>query len=124
VFERRREEIADTKLEMEEKYKEQLENLELKERTLNDYIAHQWLEIDENLKKERVDLQRKLQLHQHELEMEMEQKQARKARELEDKENELNKNTDFVENELKHEIELNESKIQKILMEKRELQAE
>jgi hypothetical protein len=41
VFERRREEIADTKLEMEEKYKEQLENLELKERTLNDYIAHQ-----------------------------------------------------------------------------------
>jgi hypothetical protein len=39
-------------------------------------------------------------------------------RKLEDKENELNKKTDFVENELKHSIELNESKIQKILLEK------
>jgi uncharacterized protein YoxC len=64
-----------------------------------------------------------LQLHQHELEMEMEQEQTRKERELEDKENELNKKTYFVENELKHAIESNESKIQKILMEKRELQA-
>jgi hypothetical protein len=116
--------LTDAKLGMEEKYKEQLENLERKENTLNDYIAHQRLEIDEHLKKERADMQRKLQLHQHELEMEMEQKQAKKERELEDKENELNKKTDFVENELKHAIELNESKIQKILMEKRELQAE
>jgi hypothetical protein len=116
--------LADTKLEMEEKYKEQLENLECKEQTLNDYIAHQRSEIDEHLKKDRADLQHKLQHHQHELEMEMEQKQARKERELEGKENKLNKKTDFVENELKHAIELNESKIQKILMEKRELQAE
>jgi hypothetical protein len=70
--------LADTKLEMEEKYKEQLENLERMERTFNDYIAHQRLEIDGHLKKECADLQRKMQLRQHELEMEMEQKQARK----------------------------------------------
>jgi hypothetical protein len=43
--------LADTKLEMEEKYKEQLENLERKEIFLNDYIVHQRLEIDEHLKK-------------------------------------------------------------------------
>ncbi|XP_062220088.1 nuclear matrix constituent protein 1a-like [Phragmites australis] len=114
--------LNDTKLEMEEKYKEQLEILEHKEKALNDDIKHKQMENDEFLKGERADLQRKLQLHRHELEMEMEQKQASKERELEDKENTLNKKKDFVENNLRHAIELNESKIQKIILEKQQLQ--
>ncbi|CAD6242715.1 unnamed protein product [Miscanthus lutarioriparius] len=116
--------LNDVKLEMDEKYKDQLESLERKEKALTDDIKHKQMENDEFLKGERADLQRKLQLKQHELEMEMEQKQASKEKELEEKENELNKKMDFVENKLRHAIELNESKIQKILVEKRELQME
>ncbi|TVU28210.1 hypothetical protein EJB05_19719 [Eragrostis curvula] len=116
--------LTATKLEMEEKYKEQQESLERKEKTLNDDIEHQRSQIDEHLKRERDDIERKFQLRRHELEMDMEQKQASKERELEDKENELNKKIDFVENKLRHAIELNESKIQKIISEKRELQTE
>lgn len=116
--------LNDAKFEMEEKYKEQLENLERKERVLNDDIKHKQMENDELLKGERADLQRQLQLHRHELEMEMEQKQASKEKELEDKANELNKKRDFVDNQLRHAIELNESKIQKIISEKKLLEAE
>ena len=116
--------LNDVKLEMDEKYKDQLESLERKEKALTDDIKHKQMENDEFLKGECADLQRKLQLKQHELEMEMEQKQASKEKELEEKENELNKKMDFVENKLRHAIELNESKIQKILVEKRELQME
>jgi len=116
--------LNDAKLEMEERYKEKLENLDRKEKALNDDIKHKQMENDEHLKGERADLQRKLQLHRHELEMEMEQKQASKEKELEAKENELNKKIDFVENKLRHAIELNESKIQKIISEKKQLQME
>ncbi|XP_062222236.1 nuclear matrix constituent protein 1a-like isoform X2 [Phragmites australis] len=116
--------LNDTKLEMEEKFKEQQENLERKEKVLNDDIMHKRMENDEFLKGERADLQRKLQLHLHELEMDMGQKQASKEKELEDKENELNNKMDFVENKLRHAIELNESKIQKILLEKEQLRKE
>jgi hypothetical protein len=116
--------LNDAKLEMEERYKEKLENLDRKEKALNDDIKHKQMENDELLKGERADLKRKLQLHQHELEMELEQKQASKEKELEDKENELNKKMDFVENKLRHAIELNESKIQKIISEKKQLQME
>ncbi|CAD6249767.1 unnamed protein product [Miscanthus lutarioriparius] len=116
--------LNDVKLEMDEKYKDQLESLERKEKALTDDIKHKQMENDEFLKGECADLQRKLQLKQHELEMEMEQKQASKEKELEEKENELNRKMDFVENKLRHAIELNESKIQKILVEKRELQME
>jgi len=116
--------LNDAKLEMEERYKEKLENLDRKEKALNDDIKHKQMENDELLKGERADLQRKLQLHRHELEMEMEQKQASKEKELEAKENELNKKIDFVENKLRHAIELNESKIQKIISEKKQLQME
>jgi hypothetical protein len=116
--------LNDAKFEMEEKYKEQLENLERKERVLNDDIKQKQMENDEFLKGERADLQRQLQLHRHELEMEIEQKQAIKEKELEYKENELNRKIDFVENELKRATELNESKIQKIISEGKQLQAE
>ncbi|RLN09815.1 protein CROWDED NUCLEI 1 [Panicum miliaceum] len=116
--------LNDAKFEMEERYKEKLENLDRKEKALNDDIKQKQMENDELLKGERADLQRKLQLHQHELEMELEQKQASKEKELEDKETELNKKMDFVENKLRHAIELNESKIQKIISEKKQLQME
>uniref|UniRef100_A0A0A8YI90 Uncharacterized protein n=1 Tax=Arundo donax TaxID=35708 RepID=A0A0A8YI90_ARUDO len=109
---------------MEEKYKEQLEILERKEKALNDDIKHKQMENNEFLKRERADLQHKLQLHRHELEMEMEQKRATREKELEDKESALNKKSDFVENKLRHAIELNESKIQKIISEKQHLQIE
>ncbi|KAL5208294.1 hypothetical protein ABZP36_032729 [Zizania latifolia] len=114
--------LKDTEDEMDRKYKEQRENLALKEKALMDNIHHQCLENDELLKIERADLQRNVHLHKHELEMEMEKKQARKERELEEKENELNKKMEFVENELKRASELNESKILKILLEKKQLQ--
>lgn len=116
--------LKDREDELDRKYKEQGENLALKEKSLIDNIDHQRLENEELLKRERADLQRNLQLHRHELEMEMEKKQASKERELEEKENELNRKMDFVENELKRAAELNESKIQKILLEKKQLQKE
>ncbi|CAN6274719.1 unnamed protein product [Urochloa humidicola] len=116
--------LNDAKLEMEEKYKEQMEILDRREKALNDDIKQKQLEVDEFLKGERADLERKLQLQRHELEMEVERKQATKEKELEDKESELNKKINFVENKLRHAIELNESKIQKIISEKKQLQME
>lgn len=113
--------FKDTQDEMDAKYKEQQDNLALKEKALVDDIKHQREEIDEFLKRERADLQRNLQLHRHELEMEMANKLAIKQKELEQKEDELNKKRVFVENELKHAIDLNESKIQKITLEKQQL---
>ncbi|KAE8797363.1 protein CROWDED NUCLEI 1 [Hordeum vulgare] len=113
--------FKDTQDEMDAKYKEQQDSLALKEKALLDDIKHQREEIDEFLKRERADLQRNLQLHRHELEMEMANKLAIKQKELEQKEDELNKRRDFVENELRHAIDLNESKIQKITLEKEQL---
>ncbi|VAI59973.1 unnamed protein product [Triticum turgidum subsp. durum] len=113
--------FKDTQDEMDAKYKEQQDNLALKEKALADDIKHQREEIDEYLKRERADLQRNLQLHRHELEMEIANKVAIKQKELEQKEDELNKKRDFVENELKHAVDLNESKIQKITLEKQQL---
>ncbi|XP_020175625.1 nuclear matrix constituent protein 1a [Aegilops tauschii subsp. strangulata] len=113
--------FKDTQDEMDAKYKEQQDNLALKEKALADDIKHQREEIDEYLKRERADLQRNLQLHRHELEMEIANKLAIKQKELEQKEDELNKKRDFVENELKHAVDLNESKIQKITLEKQQL---
>lgn len=116
--------FRDAQDEMDAKYREQQENLTLKEKALLDDIKHQREEIDEFLKKERGDLERNLQLHRHELEMEMENRLAKKERELEEKETELNKKRDFIEDQLKHAIDLNESKIQKIILEKQQFQRE
>jgi chromosome segregation ATPase len=116
--------FKDAQDEMEAKYRERQENLALKEKALLDDVKHQREEIDEVLKKERADLERNLQLHRHELEMEMENRLAKKEKELEEKENELNKKRDFIEDQLKHAIDLNESKIQKIILEKQQFQRE
>ncbi|KAL6912245.1 hypothetical protein ACP4OV_001050 [Aristida adscensionis] len=116
--------LNDTKLEFEENYKKQQEDLKLKEKALYDDIKHKQTQNEELLKGERADLQSKLERLKHDLEIDMENKLKSREKELEEKAGELSKKMDFVDNKLKHAIELNESKIQNIILEKKQLQME
>uniref|UniRef100_A0ACD6AMT5 Uncharacterized protein n=1 Tax=Avena sativa TaxID=4498 RepID=A0ACD6AMT5_AVESA len=116
--------LKDVELEAGEKYKKQMEDIRLKEEAFMCDIEKQKFQNSQLLEGGRANIQHSFDLHRHKLEIEMEQKQVNKEQELEFKQSELNKKLYLAENEIRSAVELNESKIQKIIFEKKEIEKE
>lgn len=113
--------IKSMEIEIQERCKKEMEEVDLKKAALASEIEHEREQMKELLKRERADSERSLQLHRHNLEMEAERKISQREKELREVEEELRRKVDFQDNQMKHAIETNESKIQKIITEREQL---
>ncbi|KAJ4770379.1 Protein CROWDED NUCLEI 1 [Rhynchospora pubera] len=113
--------IKSMEIDAQDRCKKEEEEVDLKKAALDSEIKHEREEMKELLKREQADGERSLQLRRHDLEMEVERRISQREKELQEVEKELRRKVEFQDNQMKHAIETNETKIQKIIMEREQL---